>query len=213
MSLIDISTNSAHYVYRKSIGTVKDKISILILGFKGLIDRLPWSFQLLTWTSERKSVNTARKNGLKLLKMQILNVVCWIAPQSRGILQTFLWSGASLRLPSHNTNVCKISWLCGAILSPAFNESPLNFVISLKFPFPGFCLMPRNWKKKTFVPTVFQISTWKVLLLSLSKICLLWKNWLIPVKRWKPVWIRAWLQRNPALRPPRYNDHTLSTQT
>ena len=21
-----------------------------------------------------------------------------------------------------------------------------------KFPFPGFCLMPGNWKKKTFVP-------------------------------------------------------------
>ena len=53
----DISTNSAHYVYRKSIGTVKEKISILILGFKGLIDRLPWSFQLLTGTSEGKSVN------------------------------------------------------------------------------------------------------------------------------------------------------------
>ena len=63
--------------------------------------------------------------------------------------------GASLRLPSHNTNVCKILWLCGAILSLAFNESPLNFVISLKFPFPGLCLMPRNWKKNTVCPDRF----------------------------------------------------------
>ena len=52
--------------------------------------------------------------------------------------------------------------------------------------------MPGNWKKKTFVQTIFQISTWKVLLL-LLKICLLWKTWPISVKRWKPVWIRAWL--------------------
>ena len=137
---------------------------------------------------------------LKLVKMPVLNVMCWIAPQSRGN-------------PSHNTNVCKISWLCAAILLLAFNDSPLNFVISLKFPFPGFCLMPRNWKKKTFFQTVFHISTWKVLLVLLSKICLLWKIWPISVKRWKPVWNRAWLRWNPALRPPRYNDHTLSNQT
>ena len=72
---------------------------------------------------------------------------------------------------------------------------------SLKFAFPGFWFIggwgggeghqiSRNWKKKTFVQTIFQISTWKVLLL-LLKICLLWKIWPISVKRWKPVWIRA----------------------
>ena len=36
--------------------------------------------------------------------------------------------------------------------------------------------MHGNWKKKTFVQTIFQISTWKFLLL-LLKICLLWKTW------------------------------------
>ena len=40
--------------------------------------------------------------------------------------------------------------------------------------------MPGNWKKKTFVRAIFQISTWKVILL-LLKICLLWKIWPIPV--------------------------------
>ena len=68
--------------------------------------------------------------------------------------------------------------------------------------------MPRNWKKKTFVQTVFQISTWKDLLLLLLKICLLWEIWPIFLKRWKPVWLRAWLQWNHALRSRRYNDHS-----
>ena len=34
--------------------------------------------------------------------------------------------------------------------------------------------MPGNWKKKTFVQTIFQISTWKALLL--LKICFIMKN-------------------------------------
>ena len=42
---------------------------------------------------------------------------------------------------------------------------------------------------KVFVQSIFQISTWKVFLL---KIYLLWKIWPISVKRWKPVWVRAY---------------------
>ena len=38
---------------------------------------LPRFFQLLTWTSQRKSVNTANKNALKIVKMPILNVISW----------------------------------------------------------------------------------------------------------------------------------------
>ena len=79
------------------------------------------------------------------------------------------------------------SSLCGSPDAPPGIFLGFN---SLKFPFPGFCLMPGNWKKKTFVQTIFQISTWKVLQL-LLKIYLLWKTWPISVKRWKQVWIRA----------------------
>ena len=39
------------------------------------------------------------KNDLKLLKMQILNVMCWIAPQSRVILQTFFLMGGKFAPP------------------------------------------------------------------------------------------------------------------
>ena len=61
----------------------------------------------------------------------------------------------------------------GLILTDFLNEGPREqasrgapgnffwFLKSLKFPFSGFCLMPGNWKKKTFVQTIFQ----KVLLL------------------------------------------------
>ena len=31
------------------------------------------------------------KDVLKLVKMPTFNVMCWIAPQSHGILQTFVW--------------------------------------------------------------------------------------------------------------------------
>ena len=41
--------------------------------------------------------------------------------------------------------------------------------------------MPGNWKKKAFVPTIFQISTWKVLLLLLKNMFILKKLGPIPV--------------------------------
>ena len=65
----------------------------------------------------------------------------------------------------------------GLILTDFLNQGPreqasrgalgnfFGFLKSLKFPLSGFCLMSGNWKKKTFVQTIFQISTWKVLLL------------------------------------------------
>ena len=55
---------------------------------------------------------------------------------------------------------------------------------SLKFPFPGFCLMPGNWKKKTFVQTIFESP------IIIIKNMFIMKNLTDLRKRWKPVWIR-----------------------
>ena len=59
--------------------------------------------------------------------------------------------------------------------------SSLNLNSPIKVPIPGFLshwkeggehfpwgdLMPENWKKKTFVQTIFQISTWEVFFLTI----------------------------------------------
>ena len=59
-----------------------------------------------------------------------------IAPQSREILQPFVWWGA--RTCHHQTNVCKIPKLCRAISSLIFNKSLSSLATLLKF--LAFCL-------------------------------------------------------------------------
>ena len=78
-----------------------------------------------------------------------------------------------LRKENYSFNMLKAGADLGLILTDFLNEGPREqasrgapgnffwFLKSLKFPFSGFCLMPGNWKKKTFVQTIFQ----KVLLL------------------------------------------------
>ena len=72
-----------------------------------------------------------------------------ITPQSRKILQMFVWWGASSCPPV--TNVCKISRLCRAISSLSLDVSPLNLVIynfKLLFPavFDGYSLTALHQK-------------------------------------------------------------------
>ena len=78
-----------------------------------------------------------------------------------------------LRKENYSFNMLKAGADLGLILTDFLNEEPReqasrgapgNFFLIFflrKFPFSGFCLMPGNWKKKTFVQTIFQ----KVLLL------------------------------------------------
>ena len=64
-------------------------------------------FQLLTWTSYGKTVNTTENSDLKISKIaefesDLLKTNKDIAPQSREILQTFVWWG--VELAPHHTN-------------------------------------------------------------------------------------------------------------
>ena len=60
-----------------------------------------------------------RANKSAKFKSDLLKTNEDIAPQSREILQTSVWWGHELAnpppSPSHNTDVCKFSQLCGAI--------------------------------------------------------------------------------------------------
>ena len=65
-------------------------------------------FQLLTWTSCGKTVNTTENSALKISKTpkfesDLLKTDKDVAPQSREILQTFVWWRVELAL--HHTNV------------------------------------------------------------------------------------------------------------
>ena len=53
-----------------------------------------------------------------------------------------------------------------------------------------FFLMPGNWKQLSKPFSRFQLGKF------LLKICLKWKIWPISVKRRKPVWTRAWVQKS-----------------
>ena len=84
-----------------------------------------------------------------------------------------IWRSGSITAHMLSMNAVRPGADLGLILTDFLNEGPREkasrgapgnffwFLKSLKFPFSGFCLMPGNWKKKTFVQTIFQ----KVLLL------------------------------------------------
>ena len=99
------------------------------------------------WKEPRKISKVAKfENDLLKTKEDI-------APQSREILQMFVWWGASSCPPV--TNVCKISRLCRAISSLSLDVSPLNLVISnFKLLFPAvsmdirLLLFIKSWEKK-----------------------------------------------------------------
>ena len=99
------------------------------------------------WKEPRK-INKVAKFENDLLKTKED-----ITPQSREILQMFVWWGASSCPPV--TNVCKISRLCRAISSLSLDVSPLNLVISnFKLVFPAvsmdirLLLFIKSWEKK-----------------------------------------------------------------
>ena len=100
------------------------------------------------WKEPRKISKVAKfENDLLKTKEDI-------APQSREILQMFVWWGAS-SCPLV-TNVCKILRLCRAISSLSLDVSPLNLVISnFKLLFPAvsmdirLLLFIKSWKKKS----------------------------------------------------------------
>ena len=107
--------------------------SIHILLFQSLnnghfenIRALLCFFQLLTGNSQQKFVNTAKKNASKLVRMQSLKVISFKLEkkQLHQILQTFVWweqaHDPPLPLPLQLTKVCKILWLCGAIILTGF---------------------------------------------------------------------------------------------
>ena len=99
------------------------------------------------WKEPRKISKVAKfENDLLKTKEDI-------APQSREILQMFVWWGASSCPPV--TNVCKISRLCRAISSLSLDVSPLDLVISnFKLLFPAvsmdirLLLFIKSWEKK-----------------------------------------------------------------
>ena len=84
-----------------------------------------------------------------------------------------IWRSGSITAHMLSMNAVRPGADLGLILTDFLNEGPREkasrgapgnffwFLKSLKFPFSGFYLMPGNWKKKTFVQTIFQ----KVLLL------------------------------------------------
>ena len=88
----------------------------------------------LPWFWLGKSVNTSGKNAFKSVKLPSLKMIFWkltnsrysSAKSSREILQTFVWWGAS-SCP-HQTKVCQISRLYGAIAFLFLGVSPLNWV-------------------------------------------------------------------------------------
>ena len=90
--------------------------------------------ETLPWFWLGKSVNTSGKNAFKSVKLPSLKMIFWkltnsrysSAKSSREILQTFVWWGAS-SCP-HQTKVCQISRLYGAIALLFLGVSPLNLV-------------------------------------------------------------------------------------
>ena len=68
----------------------------------------------------------------------------------------------------------------------------INFFVFnfLKSPFLGLELSLSERILASSILLEWSLATWKVF----SLIYLLWKIWPISVKRWKPMWIRAWTE-------------------
>ena len=75
------------------------------------------------------NINTAGKSALKLANLQSLQVIRQrrdYAAKSPEIFRKFVCCMLGHELASHQTNVCKIRRLCGAISLLAFNKSRSN---------------------------------------------------------------------------------------
>ena len=71
---------------------MKKKIELAVFFF----------FRLLTWTNLGKSVNSAEKGALNLVKLPSLKVLCEkYGSSSRDNLQTFVWWGAQTCSPPY----------------------------------------------------------------------------------------------------------------
>ena len=92
---------------------------------------LPRFFQLLTWTSQRKSVNTANKNALKIVKMPILNVISWTLTRILPRKAAEFYRRLDVEGKFEQTlPLCKISRLWGAISLLVFKILPFNLISS-----------------------------------------------------------------------------------